>query len=39
MLTWDDEGGFGVEYDDGNAYSDMEDSSTLVSQPRQVSFL
>ncbi|KAM7492361.1 hypothetical protein LguiA_035282 [Lonicera macranthoides] len=36
MPTWDDEGGFGGEYDDGNAYSDVEDSSTLVSQPRQV---
>lgn len=27
---------FGGEYDDGNAYSDVEDPNTLVSQPRQV---
>ncbi|XP_071699394.1 condensin complex subunit 2-like [Rutidosis leptorrhynchoides] len=31
--SWDDEGG---QFDDGNAYSDVEDSTTLVSQPRQV---
>ncbi|KAI3704000.1 hypothetical protein L1987_74201 [Smallanthus sonchifolius] len=33
---WDDGGGVGGEFNDGNAYSDVEDSATLVSQPRQV---
>ncbi|XP_071730022.1 condensin complex subunit 2-like [Rutidosis leptorrhynchoides] len=34
---WDDDDcGPGDQYDDGNAYSDVEDSSTLVFQPRQV---
>ncbi|KAJ9551715.1 hypothetical protein OSB04_015760 [Centaurea solstitialis] len=34
--SWDDDCGVGGQFDDGNAYSDVEDSSTLVSQPRQV---
>ncbi|KAL3821578.1 hypothetical protein ACJIZ3_007483 [Penstemon smallii] len=34
--AWDDEDGFGGAFDDGHAYSDNEESSTLVSQPRQV---
>ncbi|KAK4484351.1 hypothetical protein RD792_006928 [Penstemon davidsonii] len=33
---WDDEDGFGGAFDDGHAYSDNEELSTLVSQPRQV---
>nr|XP_043622218.1 condensin complex subunit 2-like [Erigeron canadensis] len=33
FASWDDECG---QFDDGNAYSDVEDSATLVSQPRQV---
>lgn len=37
--SWDDESGFGAQFDDGNAFSDVEDSSTLVSQPRQVSVI
>ncbi|KAK4484375.1 hypothetical protein RD792_006954 [Penstemon davidsonii] len=32
---WDDEDGFGGAFDDGHAYSDNEELSTLVSQPRQ----
>ncbi|KAI3457351.1 hypothetical protein Pfo_014014 [Paulownia fortunei] len=35
--SWDDEDGFGGAFDDGHAYSDMEEPSTLVSQPRQIS--
>ncbi|KAG8387046.1 hypothetical protein BUALT_Bualt03G0212300 [Buddleja alternifolia] len=36
--SWDnDEDGFDGGFDDGHAYSDNEDPSTLVSQPRQVS--
>ncbi|KAK4492816.1 hypothetical protein RD792_000141 [Penstemon davidsonii] len=34
--SWDDEDGFGGAFDDGHAYSDNEEASTLVSQPRQV---
>lgn len=34
--SWDDENGFDDAFDDGNFHSDLEDSSTLVSQPRQV---
>ncbi|XP_021659208.2 condensin complex subunit 2 isoform X2 [Hevea brasiliensis] len=34
--SWDDGNVFGGEFDDGNAYSDVEDPNTLVSQPRQV---
>ncbi|KAK1418178.1 hypothetical protein QVD17_27320 [Tagetes erecta] len=34
--SWDDDCGVGGQFDDGNAYSDVEDSTTLVSQPRQV---
>ncbi|KDP30777.1 hypothetical protein JCGZ_13720 [Jatropha curcas] len=36
MPSWDDGSGFGGDFDDGNAYSDVEDPNTLVSQPRQV---
>ncbi|XP_059451429.1 condensin complex subunit 2 isoform X1 [Corylus avellana] len=36
LPSWDDESAFGGQYDDGNVYSDVEDSNTLVSQPRQV---
>ncbi|OIT03480.1 PREDICTED: condensin complex subunit 2 [Nicotiana attenuata] len=40
MPSWDDDGGFpgtfDDAFDDGNAFSDTEESSTLVSQPRQV---
>nr|XP_043628578.1 condensin complex subunit 2-like [Erigeron canadensis] len=36
FTSWDDDCEVGDQYDDGNAYSDVEDSSTLVSQPRQV---
>uniref|UniRef100_A0A2N9FSU0 Condensin complex subunit 2 n=1 Tax=Fagus sylvatica TaxID=28930 RepID=A0A2N9FSU0_FAGSY len=35
LPSWDDESVFGGQYDDGNVHSDVEDSSTLVSQPRQ----
>ncbi|XP_051152050.1 condensin complex subunit 2 isoform X2 [Andrographis paniculata] len=34
--AWDDDGGFGDTFDDGHAYSDNEEPSTLISQPRQV---
>lgn len=34
--SWDDDCVVGGQFDDGNAYSDVEDSTTLVSQPRQV---
>ena len=34
--SWDDENGFDDAFDNGNFHSDIEDSSTLVSQPRQV---
>lgn len=36
MSPWDDDGGFPGAFDDDNAFSDVEESSTLVSQPRQV---
>ncbi|XP_060188895.1 condensin complex subunit 2 [Lycium barbarum] len=36
MPSWDDDGGFPGAFDDGNTFSDVEESSTLVSQPRQV---
>lgn len=36
MPSWDDDGGFPEAFDDGNTFSDVEESSTLVSQPRQV---
>ncbi|KAJ8557253.1 hypothetical protein K7X08_002878 [Anisodus acutangulus] len=37
MPSWgDDDGGFPGAFDDGNVFSDVEESSTLVSQPRQV---
>lgn len=36
VASWGDENMFGGQYDDGNYESDVEDSSTLVSQPRQV---
>jgi condensin complex subunit 2 len=39
LPSWDDESAFGGQYDDGNVYSDVDDSSTLVSQPRQVGFI
>ncbi|KAH6788995.1 condensin complex subunit [Perilla frutescens var. frutescens] len=35
--SWDDGDDFGGAFDDGHAYSDVEEPSTLVSQPRQVS--
>lgn len=35
--SWDDGDDFGGGFDDGHAYSDVEEPSTLVSQPRQVS--
>ncbi|KAK4398051.1 Condensin complex subunit [Sesamum angolense] len=35
--SWDDEDAFGGAFDDGHAYSDNEETNTLVSQPRQVS--
>ncbi|PWA75591.1 Condensin complex subunit 2/barren [Artemisia annua] len=34
--SWDDDCGAGDQFDDENAYSDVEDSTTLISQPRQV---
>ncbi|PIN22160.1 Chromosome condensation complex Condensin, subunit H [Handroanthus impetiginosus] len=36
--SWDDDGGGGFDggFDDGHAYSDIDESSTLVSQPRQI---
>nr|GMC78925.1 condensin complex subunit 2 [Ipomoea batatas] len=36
MPSWDDDCGFDGTFDDGSACSDVEDPSTLVSQPRQV---
>ncbi|KAK7839419.1 condensin complex subunit 2 [Quercus suber] len=36
LPSWDDDSAFGGQNDDGNDHSDVEDSSTLVSQPRQV---
>ncbi|CAN4103705.1 unnamed protein product [Withania somnifera] len=37
MPSWDDDdSGFPGAFDDGSAFSDVEESSTLVSQPRQV---
>ncbi|GFY99154.1 hypothetical protein Acr_13g0005550 [Actinidia rufa] len=36
LPTWDDENVFGGPFDDGDVHSDVEDSNTLVSQPRQV---
>ncbi|KAL5573400.1 hypothetical protein UlMin_022997 [Ulmus minor] len=36
MPLWDDGSAHGDQYDDGFVQSDVEDSSTLVSQPRQV---
>ncbi|KAG6404800.1 hypothetical protein SASPL_132376 [Salvia splendens] len=35
--SWDDGDDFGGGFDDGHAHSDVEETSTLVSQPRQVS--
>ncbi|KAH6835975.1 condensin complex subunit [Perilla frutescens var. hirtella] len=35
--SWDDGDDFGGAFHDGHAYSDVEEPSTLVSQPRQVS--
>lgn len=37
--SWDDDCGAGDQFDDENAYSDVEDSTTLISQPRQVCLL
>ncbi|KAI3743842.1 hypothetical protein L1987_56909 [Smallanthus sonchifolius] len=37
--SWDDDYGVGGQFDDGNAYSDVEDSATLVSQPLHVFFI
>lgn len=39
LPSWDDETVHDGIFDDGVVHSDAEDSSTLVSQPRQVSFL
>ncbi|KAB1201006.1 Condensin complex subunit 2 [Morella rubra] len=36
LPSWDDASGFGGQYDDESVHSDIEASSTLVSQPRQV---
>ncbi|GAV69703.1 Cnd2 domain-containing protein [Cephalotus follicularis] len=36
LPSWGDESMFGGQFDDGNDQSDVEDSHTLVSQPRQV---
>ncbi|CAL5342383.1 unnamed protein product [Camellia sinensis] len=36
LPSWDDENLYGGQYDDGDVHSDVEDSNTLVSQPRQV---
>ncbi|XP_031126505.1 condensin complex subunit 2 isoform X1 [Ipomoea triloba] len=36
MPSWDDDCGFDGTFDDGSVCSDVEDPSTLVSQPRQV---
>ncbi|KAL8239389.1 hypothetical protein R6Q59_015956 [Mikania micrantha] len=33
---WDDDCGIGGQFDEGNAYSDVEDSTTLISKPRQI---
>lgn len=38
LPSWDDASGFGGQYDDESVHSDIEASSTLVSQPRQVGF-
>ncbi|KAA8526530.1 hypothetical protein F0562_008267 [Nyssa sinensis] len=37
--SWDDGNMFDGQFEDGNVHSDAEDSSTLVSQPRQVNKL
>lgn len=34
--TWDDGSGFDDQFDDGSDFNNMEESNTLVSQPRQV---
>ncbi|XP_043690880.1 condensin complex subunit 2-like [Telopea speciosissima] len=34
--SWDNDSVFNGQFDDGNAHSDLEDSSTLISQPLQV---
>ncbi|OVA03419.1 Condensin complex subunit 2/barren [Macleaya cordata] len=34
--SWDNESVFSGQFDDGNVHSDVDDSSTLVSHPRQV---
>lgn len=34
--SWDNESVISDHFDDGNVLSDVEDSTTLVSQPRQV---
>lgn len=36
LSSWDGENAFAGQFDDGDAYSDVEDPNTLVSQPRQV---
>jgi condensin complex subunit 2 len=36
LPSWDGESAFAGQFDDGDAYSDVEDPNTLVSQPRQV---
>ncbi|KAF5481033.1 hypothetical protein F2P56_001724 [Juglans regia] len=36
LPSWDDASVFGGQYDNGSDHSDVEDSSALVSQPRQV---
>lgn len=37
--SWNDEGGFDGSFDDENDYGEIEESSSLVSQPRQVGFI
>ncbi|KAL6975686.1 hypothetical protein U1Q18_024481 [Sarracenia purpurea var. burkii] len=37
LPTWDGDNVFAGQYSDGDVYSDVEDTNTLVSQPRQVS--
>ncbi|XP_059662453.1 condensin complex subunit 2-like isoform X2 [Cornus florida] len=36
LPSWDNENMYGGQYDDGCIHSDLEDSASLVSQPRQV---
>lgn len=38
MPSWNDDTGFADHFDDENDCSDVDESNTLVSQPRQVCF-